>query len=648
MGQKQPSSTQKRIQFLEKELQYREREIALLKETSDAVSNQLNLEKLFQLVAERAQKLIHAEKVLIPILNEECTQYTYLAGCGKNSEEIVGESLPVEVGICGWVCRHKRPWWRGVLDELNEEERNKWEHEAETLILVPMIGKNNFLGGIAGFNKKGRGSFDKRDLDLLTMFASQVSFAVENASFFEKMDSAKKQAEAYQIELQILNTRLGDINKELEYLALYDSLTELPNRSLIKDRLQQGLHAAKRTKKPLSIMMIDLDRFKDINDTLGHNVGDELLRQVGSRFRAAIRKMDTAGRLGGDEFAIINPGAGVEEAILIANKLLKTLEHPFILEHNTLSIEASIGIAVYPEHGQDISTLFKHADVAMYVAKGTKSGYSVYNAKEDQHCPSRLTLSGELRNAININQLQLYYQPKVDLESGRIVGVEALARWPHPERGFVTPDLFIPVLEQTGLIKPFTRWVLDTALCHSSKLQRAGMDLTMAVNLSVYNLRDPQLPNQVSALLKKWNIKQDTLIIEITESAIMNNPLHIQKILTDIEAMGVQFSIDDFGTGYSSLSHLNQLQVSELKVDRSFVMDMTINKENTVIVQSVIDLAHNLGLRVVAEGVENHKTFAHLMKMNCDIIQGYYISVPLPPDKLIKFLKKKITSGSSI
>jgi diguanylate cyclase (GGDEF)-like protein len=477
------------------------------------------------------------------------------------------------------------------------------------------------------------------------MFASQVSIAIENATFFEEMDSAKKQAEAYQAELQTLNVRLTLINKELEHLALYDGLTDLPNRSLIKDRLQQGLFTAKREKEQLTIMMIDLDRFKDINDTLGHNVGDELLTQVGTRFSKALRTTDTVGRLGGDEFAVIVPDANVKKAILVAKNLLKSLEHPFEVEHNSFDVEASIGIAVYPEHGQDILTLLKHADVAMYIAKRNKNGYFVYNSEEDDYSPSRLTLSGELRNAINTHEFQLYYQPKVDLASGRIVGVEALARWPHPVRGFVPPDEFIPILEQTGLIKSFTIWALDRALRDRSRWEDAGMNLTMAVNLSMYNLKDPQLPDQLSSLLKKWSVKRGSLIIEITESIIMSNPPHVKKIVNQLETMGVQFSIDDFGTGYSSLSLLNKLQVRELKIDRSFVMDMAVNKESAVIVQSIIDLAHNLGLRVVAEGVENDEAYKHLMELDCDVIQGHHISPPLPPEELVKLLEKKNASG---
>jgi diguanylate cyclase (GGDEF)-like protein len=639
-GTKQPSGLDERIQILEKELLYREQEITLLKETSDAITSQFNLEKLFQLVGEHARKLIQAETLLIPILDEACSTYTYRAGCGKNVEEIVGESLPLELGVCGWVWRNKRPWWSGVLDELDEDERNKWEHEAGSLILVPLIGKHHFLGGIAGINKIDGNNFDKRDLDLLSMFASQVSIAIENATFFEKIDSAKKEAETYQIDLQALNARLTNINEELEHLALYDSLTGLPNRSLIKDRLKQGIKNANRDNKPMAIMMIDLDRFKDVNDTLGHNTGDELLKEVGARFNVALRTADTVGRLGGDEFAVIIPGANVRKAVNVAKNIMKTFELPFTLEENHFSVSASMGIAVYPDHGQDMSTLMKHADVAMYVAKRTKNGYFVYNSEEDKYSPTRLALSGDLRSAMNADEFQLYYQPKMDLSSGRIIGVEALARWLHPQRGFIPPDDFIPVLEQTGLIKQFTLWVLDTALNQHSLWIDAGMDLTMAINLSMYNLRDPLLPNQITDILKKWNTRKGSLIMELTEGSIMDEPINVQRILTQLEALGIQFSIDDFGTGYSSLSHLNQLKVSELKIDRSFVMNMGTNKDSTVIVHSIIDLAHNLGLRVVAEGVEDSETLAHLKESNCDIIQGNHISIPLPAEDLVTFFEK--------
>ena len=336
------------IRELEHELYQREFEIQLLKETAAAVSSHLHLDQLFQLVTERARDLIKADTVLLSIVDRDCSEYTYVAGCGKNADEIVGESLPLEYGICGWVWRHNQPWWIGILDELEAEERTRWEQEAGTVIMVPLSGKKHFLGGISGINKIGADKFSKRDLDLLTLFASQVAIALEVAMNLEELGVAHREAERYQRELQVLNKELQITNKELENLALYDHLTRLPNRKLVQDRLLQQVHTARREKLPFSVVMVDLDRFKEVNDTLGHHVGDELLKQVGMRFKHTLRHMDTIGRLGGDEFAVVLPNTDVKTACLVADKLLKTLDIPFELESATCSVDASMGIAVFP------------------------------------------------------------------------------------------------------------------------------------------------------------------------------------------------------------------------------------------------------------------------------------------------------------
>lgn len=383
------------IFLLESQLRDREFEIAMLRETAEAISGELDLEKVFQVVADHARKLILAETVLIPVLDQKLAQYTYRAGCGKNADEIVGQSLPLDIGVCGWVWRHKRPWWHGVLDELEEEERNRWEKEAGSIILVPLIGKRHFLGGIAGINKIGGKDFTQRDLDLLTLFAHQVSFAVENAELFDQLNKSKEQAEEYQRDLQALNaelerrvaqrtTALADAVKELEHLALHDMLTDLPNRSLVEDRLQQGIHIAKREKKVISLMTIDLNRFKKVNDKHGHDVGDSLLRQVALRLRRVLRQSDTAGRLGGDEFAIVLPSTDAAGAMKVAEKLLKVMEPAFKVGDYTLSCACSIGIGVYPQHGEDVAGLCHSAEVAMCAAKRGGRGYAVYHPGDEK------------------------------------------------------------------------------------------------------------------------------------------------------------------------------------------------------------------------------------------------------------------------
>lgn len=630
------------FQLIQTELHEREREIALLKEIADAVTSQLKLGKVFEMVAERARTLIDSETLLIPLLDQNCEQYTYRAGCGKNADEIIGESLPLDFGVCGWVWKHKKPWWRGVLEELSESERNRWEKEAGTMILVPLIGKHHFLGGIAGINKVGGGDFSKRDLDLLSMFASQVSIAIENAIAYEKLEQAKERSEQDHKELVELNAKLVEANKELENLALYDHLTGIPNRSLIHDRIEQSILRAKRDCSKVSILMVDLDHFKEINDTLGHDIGDKLLQRVCDRLRKILRGPDTLGRLGGDEFAVIAPNASSDTATLIANNLLKGLEEPFALESQYFSIAASIGIATYPEHGEDVSTLLKRADVAMYVAKRAKSGYFVYDSSEDQHSPARLALMHDLRKSISNNEMLLHYQPKVDISAGLITGVEALARWPHPDQGMFPPEFFIPIMEQTGLIRPFTAWVLNEAINQCARWRKNNLDLSISINLSMHNLRDPEFPQLVCDLLSKWEVAPESLILEITESVVMGDNRQVPEVLTLLSQEGIQFSIDDFGTGYSSLTHLKKLKVNELKIDKSFIAGMQNNKDDEIIVRSTIDLGHNLGLRIVAEGVETEDTLKQLKDMGCELFQGHLVSKALPSDDLTEFAK---TSG---
>lgn len=630
---------EQRLLAMEQELRLREREIELLKETVIAVGSELDLDTVFQLVAERARELIHAETLLIPVLDENCEQYTYRAGAGHNADEIVGQSLPLDFGVCGWVWRHKRPWWRGVLDELDPVERNRWEREAGTLILVPMIGKGHFLGGLAGLNKVGGGDFTRQDLNLLSLFAGHVSIAIENAMAYAALNEAKQHAEAYQLELRQLNTELTDINNELEHLALYDQLTQLPNRSLFQDRLQQALFAAERERGNVAVLMVDLDRFKEINDSLGHAAGDQLLVQVAQRFSEQLRHTDTVGRLGGDEFAVVLPDTSREQASHLATSLLQILEPEFAVNGTRLSVAASIGIAIYPMHGLDVGMLLKHADIAMYAAKRTRYGYAVYDADADDTQPGRLSLVGDLRQALVNREFDLYFQPKVDLRSGTLYGAEALARWPHVKRGLVRPDEFVPILEQTGLIRAFTIWAIEHALANCARWHTMGFDLSVAVNISMESLLDPQFPGQVMSLLKGSQVQRDCLILEITESVFLSEHAKVRGVLSLLREHGVQFSIDDFGTGHSSLSRLKKLPVSELKIDRSFVKDMERDWDDAVIVRSTVDLAHNLGLAVIAEGVETEGALNMLREMNCDLVQGYYVSRPLSAGDFIRYLQ---------
>jgi len=435
-----------------------------------------------------------------------------------------------------------------------------------------------------------------------------------------------------------ISRRLDRQNAALVHQALHDTLTNLPNRTLLYDCIEQAIHDEKQTRKQGALLVMDLDRFKDINDTLGHTSGDLLLQQVASLLQTVIRDSDTVARLGGDEFAVLLPGVDAGQAVRYARKFISVLERPFVIEGMYLEIETSIGISLYPDHGEEADTLIRRADVAMYHAKQKNSGCFIYEPESDPYSLRRLALMGELRHALEHDGLTLHYQPKVDLESGRVTGVEALLRWMHPQHGFIGPDEFIPLAERSGLIRPLTLWVLNAALRQCHLWQQMGIDLNVAVNLSARNLAESRLPDQVAGLLEAWDLPASRLMVEITESAIMDDPLHARKILMRLEEIGVRASIDDFGTGYSSLAVLGQLPVAEIKIDRTFVTDMLSNSKHAVIVRSTIDLGHNLERTVTAEGVEDEDTLEKLRELGCDRAQGYFMSRPLPASELVKWL----------
>ena len=424
----------------------------------------------------------------------------------------------------------------------------------------------------------------------------------------------------------------------LKYLAQYDPLTDLPNRNLLYERLDQALSAHRRQGKSLALLVMDLDHFKEINDTMGHQAGDLLLQEVGRRLQGALRKHDTVARLGGDEFGVLLPGMSEESASLAAGKLRKVLEPPFVMGELTVDVQASIGIAFFPKHGEDKDTLLRRADVAMYVAKQSANSYAIYSPERDSYSPERLSLMAELHRAIDKKQLFLVYQPKIDLLTGNITGVESLVRWQHPKRGLIPPDQFIPMAERTGFIKPLTMWGLQTALRQSRAWLQEGVQVPVSVNLSARILHDGHFPDQVEGLLDSEGISPEQLELEITESVIMADPAHALEILTRISRMGVALSIDDFGTGYSSLAYLKKLPVNAVKVDKSFVLHLTEDQNDAQIVRSTIELAHNLGLKVIAEGVENREVWDHLLALGCDEAQGYYMSRPLAASEMTKWL----------
>jgi diguanylate cyclase (GGDEF)-like protein len=426
----------------------------------------------------------------------------------------------------------------------------------------------------------------------------------------------------------------ASLEKELQ--ALHDALTGLPNRTLFRDRAIEGMATARLDAGAMSaVLLIDLDRFKEINDTLGHHIGDLLLKEVGPRVRGSVRGDDIVARFGGDEFAIfIRDVESPELALQIAGQVRTALADPYVVEDLQLHVEGSIGIALAPDHGTDIDTLLQRADVAMYMAKETHSGSRLYTPDTDPNSRRRLTLLSDLRSAIENHHLILHYQPKADFRSGRISDVEALVRWVHPELGLVPPNDFIPLAERSGLIAPLTEYVLKEAIGRAADWRARGIDLRVAVNLSVRSLMDLDLPNRVAEMLLDADLPASFLALEITESTVMADPVRAMRVLQPLADMGVRLSIDDFGTGYSSLAYLRQLPISELKIDRSFISAMTTSENDAVIVRSTVEMAKNLGLETVAEGVETPEEEAALERLGCDYLQGYLLSRPLPADEL--------------
>jgi diguanylate cyclase (GGDEF)-like protein len=415
--------------------------------------------------------------------------------------------------------------------------------------------------------------------------------------------------------------------------ALHDALTGLPNRTLLRRRLDDALtdpHA-----RAVGLLLIDLDRFKDINDTLGHAYGDVVLQAVAGRLRATVRSSDTVARLGGDEFAVLLPGIdGEESARQLADRALAAMEALIEVDGVSLDVDASIGIALSGAHGDDVESLLQNADIAMYSAKDRGLGVCVYDDSLNDHTPERLGLLGQLRRAIDIGELVLHYQPKVALPTVDVCGVEALVRWEHPQRGLVPPGEFIPLAEQTPLIRPLTRYVLDTALEQCARWRDAGRVLPVAVNISARNLLDEHFVEEVQELLARWQVPASCLELEVTESGITADPDRARRILTRLAECGITLSIDDFGAGYTSLAQLKDLPVHQLKIDRSFIAPMTADPSNALIVRSVVELGHNLGLTTVAEGVEDAATCDTLGAMGCDVAQGYYVCRPMAAEQL--------------
>ena len=433
-------------------------------------------------------------------------------------------------------------------------------------------------------------------------------------------------------------TQQREQREQLEYMAMHDSLTDLPNRTLFNDRLNHALLAARRDGKPLAVMLMDLNNFKEINDSMGHHTGDEILKEIATRLLEVMRGGDTVARMGGDEFLLLLPEASSDKQAQYINRIRSTFQNPFLVGERSFEIKASIGLAVFPEDGNDPEILLKHADVAMYAAKESTDMCKRYDISLDHENFARLELSHSMRAAIDKDQLVLHYQPIVNFQSALIDSVEVLVRWNHPDRGFLSPDSFIPLAEQTYHIGEITQWVIKHAFQQLALWNKQGIELGISINISAHDLLHPGLSEIIKNRISENNLDPSQITIELTESTLM---LHVYKTLSNLQklrGLGVKINIDDFGTGYSSLQYLKRFPVTGLKIDKSFVLNMTQDDNDAIIVRSTIDLAHNMGLTVVAEGIENQLAYDVLEILGCDNGQGYFLAKPMSADDLIAWL----------
>jgi diguanylate cyclase len=426
--------------------------------------------------------------------------------------------------------------------------------------------------------------------------------------------------------------RAADAEETIRRMAYFDAVTSLPNRVLLREQLTEAIAAAKHERRPLALLRMEMERFREINEALGDQEADNFVRAVAGRLQALVDEGATLARMAEGEFALICPKAGAEPAVQLAQRMMLALAEPIDVGGLLLDARSSVGVSLFPGHGTDADALARRAGIALGHARRSGVGVALFKGGLDQDCAQRMALMGELRGAIEHNELQLYCQPKLQMHTGRLCGAEALVRWQHPQRGIINPGDFIKLAESTGLITPLTYWVLDAALRQSYAWHEQGLQHPLSVNLSARDLRDPRLLERISGALATWGAQPGWIDFELTESALMEDPAGALDTLTRLKRLDVSLTIDDYGTGYSSLSYLRRLPVDAIKIDQSFVTDMTTNKDSATIVRSTIELAHNLDLCVIAEGVEDQRTFDELAALGCDMAQGFCIGRPIPAE----------------
>jgi diguanylate cyclase (GGDEF)-like protein len=605
------------------------RMFSALSATNEAIMRAKSRAELFELVCESVSKGGKFTSTCIALATSGSDHLDMVAVAGPSAENTRKVKLstnadrPEGRGLSGTAFRSRKA---AVSNDYLADSRGIAFHpvvradgaRSGSAFPLPVHGR---IVGVMLFLSAEINTFTPEFVELLQRLADNVSFALEN---FDRADEKHK------------------ADERIEYLASHDGLTDLPNRELFNGLLRHTIDAARRNARQFALLFIDLDRFKIINDSLGHDAGDLLLVEVARRLRGALRASDVVARLGGDEFVVILEETSDRNDIeQIAGHLLSVVGQPMQLSGHECHTTASIGIAVYPENGADAATLTKNADIAMYLAKEDgKNGFRFFSGEIKAQSIERLRLETELRRAVARQQFSLHYQPKVDMESGQITGVEALLRWKHPELGLVSPAQFIPLAEETGLIVPIGRWVMREACAQNMAWQRRGLrPVSMAVNLSPRQFADEQLLHDVDEAIAASGMSPVLLQLEVTESMVMRNVTRAVRVLDAIQSRGIRLAIDDFGTGYSSMSLMKQFPIDTIKIDRSFVRDLPRDSEDQAIAQAIISMGKALGMTVVAEGVETAEQHAFLRDHRCDEIQGFLFSKPLPPRELEKLLR---------
>jgi diguanylate cyclase (GGDEF)-like protein/PAS domain S-box-containing protein len=742
-----------RTHALEDELFLRNQQIALFKEVVTAVRERLDIESIFQLVATFAQDLIQAETVLIPVLDEDSTQYTYRAGAGVNADEIVGESLDINLGICGWVWKHRRPWWQGVLEELNEEERNRWEQEVGSVILVPLIGRNSFLGGIAGVNKIGGGDFDRHDLDLLTLLASQIATAIDNNNLIEQLEEANQNLFAEKEKAQVTLSSIGDavittdidgridylnpiaerlfdisleeakqkrlselgtllieenhlpatglveyclseghlphqfstliiakqdgkniyiepsaspirvhdghtsgivfvfhdvsqtheLTQQLSHQATHDVLTGLFNRRDFEIKVKQAIRDAEIANREHSLIYMDLDQFKVINDTCGHIAGDELLNQYTAKLLDLVRHGDTLARVGGDEFGLLLEDCTNQQALLVAQKILEmTQQFRFSWEEKTFGIGVSIGLISINHQSGSVIDVISRVDAACHMAKEAGRSRIYVHDEKDQALMARhgqMEWTPRITRALEEQRMVLYYQPIVhnshpaDLSSH----YEILIRMIDESGKLIPPGAFLPAAERYNLIAAIDRWVISEYFRwlaeHPDQLDSLELG---SINLSGNSLGDETCLRHIERQLMEYAIPPEKICFEITETEAISNLGKAQGFIHQLKNHGCNFALDDFGSGFSSYAYLKNLPVDFLKIDGMFVKNINTDPANYAMVESINHIGHVMGRRTIAEFVENTETLQTLNRLGIDYMQGYGIAKPGPLTNLEK------------